>query len=508
MTQVAAADLAELTERVAQRLEALAEARAVERIWAHDHTLWSNDPTEITEPNRLGWLDVAEAILPETPALRAFAEEAAADGFTDAVLMGMGGSSLAPEMFASVYGTAPGALNLHVLDTTVPAEIISLERALDLSKTLFIVASKSGTTVETSSHLAYFWEKRPHGRQFIAITDADTHLDRLGQEREFRRVFNARDSLGGRYSALSHFGVVPAALIGLELPPLLESAIAMAGACREPAPADNPGAWLGAVIGEASLAGHDKLTFALPPAFTSLGYWLEQLIAESTGKQGRGIIPIEGEPPGPSGVYGDDRIFAALGDATEPAASPSVRLPFTDAGALGGELFRWEFAAAIAGHVLAINPFDQPNVQQAKDATARALQGDAPSPPEGRLDDLLRRVRPGDYICIQAYLPRTDAVRATLAKARRALRDRYRVATTVGFGPRYLHSTGQIHKGGPNTGVFIQLVDEPGADISVPATGYTFGRLMRAQADGDHEALRDAGRRVTRVRFEEIEALR
>ncbi len=311
--------------------------------------------------------------------------------------------------------------------------------------------------------------------------------------------------IGGRYSALSYFGLVPAALIGVDVHALLDSAEEMASACAEWVPvADNPGLWLGALMGEAARAGRDKLTILIPDEVTAFGAWLEQLIAESTGKEDIGIVPVDGEPQGPPDVYGDDRLFVSLG--VETALEPSVVIPFEGKDKLGAEFFRWEFATAVAGHVLGIHPFDQPNVQEAKDATRRLLEADAlPTEPYDDLGALLEAVRPGDYLAIQAYLPRTADNSSTLQAARMKLRDQLRVATTLGFGPRFLHSTGQLHKGGPSTGVFIQVVDEPSLDLAIPGKPYTFRRLLDAQAAGDLQALRARGRRVARVRLSDLE---
>ncbi len=503
--------LGSLSEKVERRLGVLAENEVVRRVWEADHTVWSHDPTEITKPNRLGWLNVIDPMLEEAPALKRFAQEVAGEGFTTAVLLGMGGSSLAAEVLYSAFGPAPGGLSLRVLDTTVPAEILALERELDLSKTLFIVASKSGTTLETLSHLDYFWNKVPRGESFIAITDRGTPLERIARERSFRRAFLNLESIGGRYSALTYFGLVPAALVGVDIEQLVDFGHEMQHACHYCVPpAGNPGAWLGAVIGEAALAGRDKLTLVLPDEFAALGAWLEQLLAESTGKLGKGIIPVAGEALGDPRVYGDDRLFVAFGDrsglaALEAAGQPIVRIALASPYQLGAEFFRWEFATAIAGHVIGINPFDQPNVQQAKDATDAVLRGEGGETKGPGAAEVLAQVKTGDYIAIQAYLPRTGEVRTDLARLRLKLRDRHRVATTVGFGPRYLHSTGQIHKGGANSGVFLQIVSDIGEDIQVPGRRFSFGRLMQAQADGDLLALRSSNRRVARITMAELD---
>ncbi|MEX2159710.1 MAG: bifunctional transaldolase/phosoglucose isomerase [Dehalococcoidia bacterium] len=498
-----------LSPSVDGRLSQLRDNDVTRRIWARDHTVWRAEPKEIAD--RLGWLDVVDQMLEETDALRAFAGGLRDEGFTTAVLLGMGGSSLAPEVLHATFGAHDG-LDLKVLDTTDPAGIRAVEDAIDLGSTLFIVASKSGTTIETLSHLAYFWERLPQGDHFIAITDPDSPLDALAREHGFRKIYRNPPDIGGRYSALSYFGLVPAALIGVDVPALLDRAHEMLHACHYCVPIDkHPGAWLGAVLGEAALAGRDKLTLVLPDEIATFGTWVEQLIAESTGKEDRGIVPVEGEPLGQPDVYGDDRLFVAIGDhdglpALEDAGHPVVRLPYRDRLQVGGEFFRWEFATAVAGHVLGIHPFDQPNVQEAKDATARILaDGETDLPELGDLGSLLAQVRSGDYIAIHAYTPRTAAIEATLQHARLALRDRYRVATTVGYGPRFLHSTGQLHKGGPNTGVFIQIVGDDSGDLQVPGKPFTFGRLKRAQALGDYRSLEERGRRVARVTLEQLQ---
>ena len=502
---------AELKQRIDQRLEAMTRDAVIRRIYEGDHTVWKDDPTEITRPDRLGWLTVADGMLGEVPRLEGFAAAVCADGLKTVVLLGMGGSSLAPEVLYNTFGARNGGLDLRVLDTTVPADVIALEKAIDINAALFIVASKSGTTIETTSQLAYFWEKLPDGAHFVAITDPGTPLAATAQEREFRALFLNPDSMGGRYSALSFFGLVPAALMGVDLRSLLTSAQTMAQACKLLVPAENPGARLGAVLGETAQAGRDKLTLVLPTTMASLGDWVEQLVAESTGKEGKGIVPVVGEPLGAPAVYGNDRLFVALGeheglDVLEAAGHPVMRLPYEGRDQLGSEFFRWEFAIASAGYVLGINPFDQPDVQRAKDAAASELEaGEREVQPSATVRELLDSIKPGDYAALQAYLPRSEAVRGRLAALRLKLRDRYRVATTAGFGPRYLHSTGQLHKGGPNTGVFFQLIDGGGPDVPVPGRPYTFGGLLRAQARGDFEALRALGRRVTRVRLEELE---
>ena len=495
---------------VSERLSAMDRDRVVERIWRKDHTVWKDDPTEIT--NRLGWLTVSDLMHERIGDLEAFAKQAAADGLETVVLLGMGGSSLAPEVFMRTFGAAGGALELIVLDTTHPATVARVTDQLELTKTLFIVASKSGTTTETLSHFAHFWQLTPNGAQFIAITDPGTPLEAMAREHGFRRVFSNPDDIGGRYSALSYFGLVPAALIGAPLHEVLDRAEEMQCASERIVPAaQSPGATLGAVMGESALAGRDKLTILLPAEIASFGNWVEQLIAESTGKEDRGVVPVVGEPLGAPDAYGDDRVFVAIGehegvDALENLGNPVVRLAYEDREQIGGEFFRWEMATAVASSILGINAFDQPNVQEAKDATKEILaSGSVEDPGTDDLGALLKEVGPGDYVAILAYLDRTSETEAAVEQARMAIRDRYKVATTTGFGPRFLHSTGQLHKGGANNGVFIQITD--GArpkDLPIPGQEFTFGTLIDAQALGDLRSLRSRGRRVARVRLDQL----
>jgi len=499
-----------LEARIERRLERMRTDDIVGRIWRKDHTVWKPQPSEIR--NRLGWLDAPELMRERVAELEVFAKQAASDGFSRAVLLGMGGSSLAPEVLATSLGPAEGSIDVTVLDTTHPTAIASLESSLDISKTLFLVASKSGTTVETLSHLAYFYDKVKDDQHFVAVTDARTPLEALARERQFRSLFLNPSEIGGRYSALSLFGLVPAALMGIDLSELLESAEEMACACARCVPCrDNPGAWLGGVMGEAALAGRDKLTVLSSPGMKSFGAWVEQLVAESTGKEGKGILPVVGEELGAAGVYGDDRLFVSLGDVgtsldeLERAGHPVVRLADAEPARLGAEFLRWEFAAAVAGHILGINPFDQPNVAEAKEATKRALETrEAQVIETGDVDGLLDDLRPGDYVSLQAYLPPTREIERALGRARLAIRDRHRVATTVGFGPRFLHSTGQLHKGGAANGAFIQVIDRPDEDLVIPGAPYTFGALIEAQATGDLYALRRRGRRVVRVHLDQL----
>jgi transaldolase/glucose-6-phosphate isomerase len=495
----------ELRTAVDDRLHRLADDDVIGRIWARDHTVWRDDPTEITD--RLGWLTAPLASRPLIADLRVFAEEAAADGLTHVVLLGMGGSSLAPEVFRRTFGTAEGMLDLVVLDSTHPDAVARIERDLPVDRTLFVVSSKSGTTIETRSHLAHFHTLVGDGRRFVAVTDPGTTLEATANEMGFRRVFHAPPDVGGRYSALTVFGLLPAALIGADLDRLLASAADGAAACggANP-PGGNPGAALGAIVGEAAARGRDKLTLLFPGPVTALGTWTEQLVAESTGKEGNGVLPVDGEPAGSPEVYGEDRLFLQLGDTMSP--QPYARLPLGEPESLGAAMFVLEFATAVAGHVLGIHPFDQPDVQAAKDRTSELLRSDEGAPVEAPEDpgELLASVRPGDYVAIQAFVPPSEETWGRLQEARMRIRDRLHVATTLGYGPRYLHSTGQLHKGGPNTGVFLQLLEEPKEDVPVPGRPYTFGQLIAAQAEGDLAALRERGRRAARVTTEALVA--
>ncbi len=496
---------------VTERLERMDRDRIVERIWRKDHTVWRDDPTEIA--NRLGWLTVVDLMHERIGELEAFATQAAADGFETAVLLGMGGSSLAPEVFVRTFGVADGALELIVLDTTHPATIErvsgparSRPRPCSSWRASRAARPRRSATSPTSGTAS------PFGSRFVAITDPGTPLETTAREHGFRAVFLNPEDIGGRYSALSYFGLVPAALIGAPLHEVLDRAEEMQTASERMVPAAQiPGATLGALMGEAAKAGRDKLTLALPEEIASFGSWVEQLIAESTGKQDLGVVPVVGEPLGPPDVYGQDRVFVAIGeheglDELENVGHPVTRLRYDGREQIGGEFFRWEMATAIAGSVLGINPFDQPNVQEAKDATKAILaSGSVEDPGFDDLGVLLKQVTDGDYVAILAYLDRTSETEDAIERVRVAIRDRYRVATTTGFGPRFLHSTGQLHKGGANNGVFIQVVDaERSVDLPIPGQPYTFGTLIDAQALGDLRSLRARGRRVARVTFDQL----
>jgi transaldolase / glucose-6-phosphate isomerase len=453
---------------------AVATEQLVERIWARDPTVW----TGRDEGQWLGWLDEPQRMRERIEDLQRFVEELVAPGVIDAfVLLGMGGSSLAPIVLKRSF--SGGAL--HVLDTTHPALIRHTLEHTDLERTLFIASSKSGTTLETRSHLDFFWEQAgKRGEQFAVITDPGSPLEALARERGFRQVFHGEPTIGGRYSALSPFGMVPATLLGIDLERLLERTAEMVEACRL---ADgNPGLELGQQLGEGWRAGRDKI--CIDETEGGFGLWAEQLIAESTGKDDKGLVPAPGESPdGPDRQRGEVR----LEDPYE----------------LGQEFFRWEFAVAVAGSYLEINPFDQPNVQAAKDKTNEVLEGgDVELEPESSAEELFAEANDGDYVAIQAFIDplQEGKLQPLIERARRETG----CVVTHGLGPRYLHSTGQLHKGGPNTGLFLQVVDDPGEELPIPGRPFGFARLIRAQAAGDFESLKERGRRVARVRLEEV----
>jgi len=505
----------------------LQQRNVVARIWQKDHTIWKPDPEEIT--NRLGWLTVTDLMSEQVPALVSFAEEVQDAGFRNVVLLGMGGASLGSEVLRQTFGSAAGYPELIVLDSTVPACVQAVTEVIDPIRTLFLVSSKTGGTIETLSFYKYFRDlvesamgKERAGQNFVAITDTGTSLARLAEEAKFRRVFLNSPDVGGRFSVLSYFGLVPAALMGIDITLLLERANCGREECvsRVP-PHENPGAWLGATMGTLALRGRDKLTLVTSPSIGSFGLWLEQLIAESTGKDGKGIIPVAGEPLMDSAHYGGDRLFVYLRLADDDnsavdasmeriksSGQPVVNLELRDRYDLGAEFFLWEFATAIAGAILGIQPFDQPNVQAAKDLTGRILQEYQTS---GRLSsvvvahspkDLLAEVRQGNYLAIMAYIRQTPEVEETLTGFRRKVMERHRIAATLGYGPRLLHSTGQLHKGGPGTGLFLQVTTGHKKDLPIPGEPYTFGVLADAQALGDLQTLQSLGQRVIRIHLD------
>jgi len=530
-------------------LNELAEKRIIPRIWELDYTVWKPEPQEIS--NRLGWLQIAEAMQKEIPRLQALQDELRQQGYTHALLLGMGGSSLAPEVMRKTFGARPGCLDLVALDSTDPAAVLDFAHRLDPAKTLYIVSSKSGGTVETISFFKYFYNLAAQrlgsaqaGEHFIAITDPGSSLAQIGHDFNFHAVFLNDPNIGGRYSALSHFGLVPAAVIGVDLELLLQRAIGMADCCKKTAPRDNPGAHLGTIIAELARQGRDKLTFITSAEICNFGDWVEQLIAESTGKDGKGILPVVGEAVGLPENYADDRAFVYLRLADEHdfdvpvlalefAGHPVVRLDMKDLYDLGGQFFLWEFAIAVAGQRLGIQPFDQPNVEAAKvqarnmveaykqsgalpsltpllqeqgisiygESTGKTLQEVA--------SDFLDRAQPGSYIAIQAYLPPSSACDASLLALRTELRQRTRLAVTTGYGPRFLHSTGQLHKGDAGHGLFIQITHQADEDTPIPDeagktdSSLSFGVLELAQALGDRQALLDNRRKVLRFHLNE-----
>ncbi len=520
-------NLGALHGTVEAALHEMALTRLVARLWSKDHTLWKPEPMEIA--NRLGWLTVAEQLREKVGPLQAFVQTVRNAGFRDVVLLGMGGSSLGPEVFRCTFGSARGFPRLWVLDSMVPGFVRQVTKAINPAKTLFILASKSGGTIEVMSLYAHFSglvakaRKNTGGAQFIAITDPGTSLGALAHERGFRTTFTNPPDIGGRYSVLSYFGLVPAALLGLDVQMLLDRGIEMAQACRPGIPPDqNPGAYLGAVMGVLGRSGRDKVTLVASPKISSFGLWAEQLLAESTGKEGKGLVPVAQEPLAPPEAYGNDRLFVYLrleGDANaesdkhvkalERAGQPVVRLALRDTYDLAAEFFRWEFATAIAGHYLGIHPFDQPNVQESKENTGRVLDyvrahGQLPrhdGAMDGGLATLLTQAGPGRYLAILAYLTPSAQADAAIKALRKTLLTKHHLTTTAGYGPRYLHSTGQLHKGGPNSGLFLQLVEEMKPDVPVPGQPYTFGTLAQAQAVGDHQSLQARHRSVASVRL-------
>ncbi|MCZ7570092.1 MAG: bifunctional transaldolase/phosoglucose isomerase [Ardenticatenaceae bacterium] len=532
------------TAAVQERIASLEEEHLSDRLWHKDPSLWKTGPAdqEVIR-NALGWLHVAEKMEESLSYLSDFVADVRAAGVRHVVHMGMGGSSLAPLVFERTFEPGGNGLPLTVLDTTDPTTILEIERAVPLADTLFLVASKSGTTAEPLAFGDYFYARVKAlkgdraGENFVAITDPNTPLVKLAQERGFRQTFLNFPDIGGRYSALSYFGLVPAALLGVDVSEVLLRVLRMVHACASCVPVrENPGGVLGAVLGELVRRGRDKVTFLMPEAIATLGMWLEQLLAESTGKEGTGLLPVAGEPLGAPSAYGSDRLFVYVRLAGEvdqalergvaalrEAGQPVVTVRMDDRLDVGQEFFRWEIATATAGAILGINAFDQPNVQESKNNTNRLLtvvraQGQLPEEQPSLVEDSVRlyapetarsasetvaqflaQARPGDYVALLAYLTENAATEHALEAIRLHLRDRLHLATTLGYGPRYLHSTGQFHKGGPNTGLFLLLTADDAEEAPIPGQPYTFGVLKHAQALGDLEALRKHGRRAVRV---------
>jgi transaldolase / glucose-6-phosphate isomerase len=551
--------MSDLDAAIRSRLGAWTADRVADRLWAKDGSLWSASGKAPDEVARwLGWLDLPEAVSSRVSELEHLARDVREDGYRRAAVLGMGGSSLAPELFSRVFGWAAGAggsgaaspdgIELRILDSTHPDVVRGFRSWASEQRTLFLVSSKSGSTIEPNAFQVAMGEIAP-ALDFIAITDPDTSLADLARAQEFRAIITGPPDVGGRYSALSAFGLVPAALHGVDVAGLLERARRMADACRADDAATNPGLRLGAFVGEAALAGRDKLTLLTGERLASFGDWAEQLVAESTGKAGTGIVPVVGEPARDPDEYADDRCFVrvalagdhdpdldSLADALEGHGHPVERLELADPLDVGAEFVRWEVATAAAGVVLGIDPFDQPNVTESKDATTALLEafrergalsqpmplvsepgvaisadpealGDAPVSVDGAVAQLLGLVRPGiDYFAILAYVPKDAGIEGRLQAIRARIGAATGAATTLGFGPRFLHSTGQLHKGGPDTGVFLQLTADPSKDLPIPGWEESFGTLIAAQALGDLSSLQKRGRRAMRLHVTDLDA--
>ena len=542
---------ASLTQGVDAALRDWQANNKMARLWRGDPSLWTGDD----EDKWVGWLHVVEDRTAHVQELVDAAADAAQAGFTHALLLGMGGSSLCPEVLKITFGKQPGHPELHVLDSTDPAQIRSVESQVDLARTLCLVASKSGSTLEPNIFKQYFFDrvqqivgKEKAGERFIAITDPGSKMQQVAARDQFRKIFFGVPSIGGRYSALSNFGMLPAAVMGLDLRKFLQRTDEMVRACRPEVPADqNPGAVLGAILGTLGNLGRNKVTIVTSPGIHDLGAWLEQLIAESTGKQGKGLVPVDREALSAPEVYGNDRVFVYLRladendaaqkqklDALRSAGQPIVEIELADIYDLGQEFFRWEIATAVAGSILQINPFNQPDVEASKIVTRQlteAYEATGKLPQEtaifeeggiklfadernaanltrlaatdrslaGFLRAHMNQLGAGDYFALLAYIEMNSTHETTLQTMRHAVRDRKRVATCLGFGPRFLHSTGQAYKGGPNTGVFLQITCDDASDLQVPGQKYTFGTVKAAQARGDFQVLADRNRRALRV---------
>ncbi len=524
----------------------------MQRLWQGDATLWTGDD----EAKWLGWLDIVESQIAHPIELRNLGKEVWSAGFRDILLLGMGGSSLCPEVLRMTFGKIAGYPNLHVLDSTDPAQVKAFEEKIDIARSLFIVSSKSGSTLEPNIFKQYFFERTKQavgadkaGSHFMAITDPGSHLQKVAEGYRFRHIFFGRPSIGGRYSALSNFGMAPAAAIGIDTKKFLDRAQEMVRACgASHSVEENPGAILGIILGTAANSGRDKVTIITSHDISDLGAWLEQLLAESTGKAGKGIIPVDGEELGPPEVYGNDRVFAyvhtehgtdvavdAKVSALEKAGHPVVRISMADIYDLGAEFFRWEIATAVAGSIIGINAFNQPDVEASKietrkltseyektgslpaekpvleadgiklftdDKNAAELARSRETTLAGYLKAHLNRIAAGDYFAVLAYIQMNAGNKAVLEGVRHAVRNKKRVATCMGFGPRFLHSTGQAYKGGPNSGVFLQITCDDAVDLPVPDQKYTFGVVKAAQARGDFQVLADRGRRALRLHLQ------
>ncbi len=528
-------DLGEYRARIETRIEKWTELKFVQKLKDNDHTLWFPEPVpELTD--RLGWLSLPEIDAAALDRLVSFADNIRSDGFTHIVLLGMGGSSLAPEVFAKCFGNSPGFPKLTVLDSTHPEAVRMVEGCFPLANTLFIISSKSGTTLETLSLFRYFWKTLDqlidHPEiNFVAITDPGSPLEQLAKKKGFRAIFSAPPGVGGRYSALSVFGLVPAALIGVDINRLIERAKVAAEKCvLSGAEKSAAGFILGATLGELS-NDRNKVTLMTTPSLNSFADWAEQLIAESTGKEGKGLVPVVNEPMAVAEHYSKDRLIITLSlrgeeskeietlsNSLSEIGQPVVHIHLEDIYDLGQEFFHWEVAVAAAGSVMGINPFDQPDVQLAKDFTKKIMEEEKVSE-EGKegvktvevsdsetlaeaFVNWISQAQTGNYFGLQAFLPPASAITDALQKLRKTLLNRTHLATTLGYGPRFLHSTGQLHKGGPNNGLFLQLVDDPENDLDVPETDLTFGQIVRAQAIGDYQALLERQRRILRVNLQ------
>jgi transaldolase / glucose-6-phosphate isomerase len=541
----------DFAKAVAANIEDWKKNDKVKRLWAKDPSLW----TRTDEGKWLGWLTIVAEQIAQHDKLKKIAAEIEKAGFTHCVLLGMGGSSLCVEVFEKTYGKEPGRPQMHVLDSTDPAQIRTIEKNIDIANTIFIVASKSGSTLEPNIFKQFFYDlvskargAAEAGKRFIATTDPGSHLQKVAETDGFRNIFYGVPSIGGRYSALSNFGMVPAAIQGIGIAKFLERTEEMVMGCGASVAADqNPGAILGAILGAGQKLGRDKVTLFTSAGISDLGAWLEQLIAESSGKEGKGMIPVDREVIGASGIYGKDRVFVYVRldgssdgkldadvDALEKAGQPVVRIGVADKYDLGQEFFRWEIAVAVACSIIGVNAFNQPDVEASKIETRKlteqyekvgSLPAESPffegngvklfSDPKntaalkqavgsdaslvGYLKAHLNRLQAGDYLGLLAYIERNDAHQAQLQKVRHSIRDQKKVATCLGFGPRFLHSTGQAYKGGPNSGVFLQITCDDAADLAVPGQKYTFGIVKAAQARGDFQVLADRNRRALRV---------
>jgi len=526
-----------LTDSVSKRIAKLETDSVPARIWSRDPTLWTADPAGQAEVKiRMGWLTSIEKARALLPAYQSFADEVRKAGIDRVLVLGMGGSSLTAEVFSLICPTPlrlppfsekmgeekEGGMSLAILDSTDPAQVTQAAKNFPPEKSLYIVASKSGGTAEVAAAFDYFWElSKQDGSRFVATTDPGTSLEKLARERGFRKIFSADSTVGGRYSALTDFGMLPAALLGIDLNRLLDNADLMKNQCVANVPAArNPGLALGAVVAEAALAGRDKLTVLADAPLSALASWIEQVIAESSGKHGKGILPVPLEPIGDASVYGNDRLFVYLRQTGELDASlktlrdaghPVIEFSIPDSYSLAAEFFRWEIATAVACHIIGVDAFDQPDVQDSKKRTKAKI---AEYQSSGKLDEgksvelkdakaalaeFLVQAKSGDYVAINAYLPRNEEINNSLQAMRVAIRAKTKCAVTTGFGPRFQHSTGQFHKGGPNTGLFIQIIADTAQDMDIPNEGMTFGALIRAQALGDYETLLAVGRRAIRV---------